>query len=180
MPADFTLRIKKTYGKTWANVTQADVITPAFLKKVGKVLVDSIVFEARKDLANQGGRPTPRGFPEGIPDDEKFFTSFRFEVVGTAVEIYSDWPWIEQITEGRRPYPMGWLTKQEGVSRVPMKGPAGTVLIKSTPASKATAWIHPGFRKHNFIRRGYERARRKIEDMLTGQVVDLLKKLPIT
>lgn len=174
------VRIRKTRGKTWANIEQGDVLTADFMKKVGKVLVESIVFEARKDFAKQGGRPTSRGFPEGIPDSEKFFESFRFEVKGTTVEVYSDWPWIEQITEGRRPYPMDWLTRQEGVSRVPMKGPAGTVLIKSTPATKAEAWIHPGFRKHNFIRRGYERARRKMEAMLQQQVVAVLKKLPIT
>jgi len=178
--AETGIRIRKSYGKTWATLEQKDIVTPAFLKRVGKVLVDSIVAEARKDFAKQGGRPTPRGFPEGIPDSERFFASFRFEVSGSTVEVYSDWPWIEQITEGRRPYPMDWLTRQEGVSRVPMKGPAGTVLIKSTPATKAEAWIHPGFRKHNFVRRGYERARRKMEAMLEDETIAVLNKLPIT
>ena len=62
---------------------------------------------------------------------------------------------------------MEWLTRAEGVSRVPMAGDQpGTVLIKSTPGSLQGPWIHPGFRKHNFVRRGYEKAK-------------ILKKTPI-
>lgn len=173
------IKIKKTRGKTWVGLEQADFLTPDFMDRLGGFLRDAIVFEARKDLAKQGGRRTPEGDPEGIPASEKFFKSFRYEVKGNTVEIYSDWPWIDQILEGRRPYPMEWLTQQEGVSRVPMPGPKGTVLIRTTPATPREAWIHPGFRKHNFVRRGYEKARRKMEQELEKQVEKILKKTPI-
>jgi len=174
-----TIRLKKTYGKTWVGLGQADFLTPDFMNRLGGFLRDAIIFEARKDLAKQGGKRTARGQPEGIPADEKFFRSFRYEVKDNVVEIYSDWPWIEQITEGRRPYPMTWLTQQEGISRVPMQGPRGTVLIRTTPALRQDAWIHPGFRKHNFLRRGYEKARRKIAKELETQVAKILKETPI-
>ena len=96
------------------------------------------------------------------------------------MELYSTWPQIEQIVEGRRPYPMTWLTQQEGVSKVPMKGDRpGTVLIRTTPKSPENAWIHPGFKKHNFIRRGYERARRQMNEVLSQRLGKVLSETPI-
>jgi len=173
------IKIRTTRGKTWTNVASEDFITRKFLQKVGRLFVKSIVYEARKDFAKQGGSRTPTGQPEGIPADEAFYKSFKFRTTEKTVEIYCSWPQIEQITEGRRPYPMDWLTQQAGISRVPMKGPGGTVLIKTTPASSEDAWIHPGFRKNNFLRRGYERARREMDTMLQQQIVETLKKLPL-
>jgi hypothetical protein len=175
-----SVRLKKTYGRTWVTLKSEDILTPTFMGKLGSFLLEAIIYEARKDLAKQGGRPTPEGVPEGIPASEKFFQSFRYEIKGTSIEVYSDWPWIDQITEGRKPYPMEWLTRPEGVNAVPMPGKQpGTVLIRATPASKEGAWIHPGFRKHNFVRRGYEKARRKFEQELNKQVENVLKKTPI-
>ena len=173
------LKIRTTYGKTWANAQPEDFITRKFLQKVGRLLVKSIVYEARKDLAKQGGGRTPPGEPEGIPNDEDFFKSFKFRTTEKSVVVYCSWPWIEQITEGRKPYPMKWLTRQAGVSRVPMAGPGGTVLIRSTPAKAQDAWIHPGFHKNNFLRRGYERARREMDKMLQQHVVETLKGMNI-
>jgi len=178
MPVEVKLR--RTSGKTWAKLRDEDLLTKDFLKVVGESLLKAVVFEARKDLAKQGGRPTPPGVPEGIPASEDFFKSFSYRVEGQRVLLVSTWPFIEQITEGRREYPMTWLTQQEGVSKVPMKGSRpGTVVIKSTPTSPSNAWIHPGFRKHNFIRRGYERARREMDKLLADQVGKVLSKTPI-
>lgn len=174
------LKFKPSQGKTWGTLRQEDVLTPDFLNKIGKKILDAIVFEARKDLAKQGGKPTPPGTPEGIPASERFFNSFRYEVKGTRIEIYSDWPWIDQIIEGRREFSMEWLSQQEGVSRVPMPGKqAGTVLIKSTPGRNQKPWIHPGFRKHNFIQRGYERALRTYSQDLQKQIDKILRSTPI-
>lgn len=173
------VKIKKTYGKTWVGLKNTDFLTPEFMKRLGDYLVDAIVYEARKDLAKQGNARTPRGEAEGIPADEKFFRSFSHKVDGTKIEVSSDWPWILQILEGRPPYPMEWLTQEEGVPRVPMPGPGGTVLIRTTPAQKQNAWIHPGFRKHNFVRRGYDKARRKFKDELDKQIAKVLKNTPI-
>jgi hypothetical protein len=175
-----SVKIKKTHGKTWVGLKQEDFLTPAFMKKLGGFLLDAIVFEARKDLAKQGGKPTPEGAPEGIPASERFFQSFSYKIKKNSIEIHSDWPWIEQIIEGRKPYPMEWLTRSEGISRVPMAGKQpGTVLIKSTPSNLSGPWIHPGFRKNNFLRRGYEKARRKFARELEKQFEKILKKTPI-
>lgn len=173
-------KVKMTKGKTWSKLVPSDFITPKFLARVGKMLVSAIVYEARKDFAKQGGRPTGVGFGEGIPATEEFYKSFYYEVDGTTVEVFSSWPLIEQIIEGRRPYPMDWLTRQKGISRVPLKGPGGTVLIKSAPASPEDAWIHPGFLKHTFIRRGYERARRQMDKLLAEQVAQVLGGVNVT
>ena len=167
-------KVRMTRGKTWGQAESEDFITPEFLEKIGKLLVASVVYEARKDLAKQGNGPTPTGIAEGIPASEKFFKSFYFKIEHETVVLYSSWPQIEQIVDGRQPFSMDWLTRQAGVSRVPMKGPQGTVLAKTTPASPQEAWMHPGFRKHNFIRRGYERARRQMDKMLAEQVVKAL------
>lgn len=174
-----SVKIKKTHGKTWVGLEQADFLTPDFMERLGGFLRDAIVYEARRDLAKQGNRPTPVGHPEGIPADEKFFRSFSYQIKDNVLEIHSSWPWIDQIVDGRRPYPMEWLTQQEGVTRVPMKGPGGTVLIRATPATPQEAWIHPGFRKHNFVRRGYEKARLKMEQELEKQIEKILKGTPI-
>jgi hypothetical protein len=175
------IRIKKTSGKTWATSDSQDFITPAFLKEIGELLVDNIVYEAGKDFAKQGNTTTPVGAPEGIPGSVAFFDSFKYRVIAQKgqVEIYSTWPRISQILEGRRPYSMEWLTQQAGVSRVPMQQPDGTVLIRSTPATGGSAWIHPGFKKHTFVRRGYEKARRRMKKMLAKQVAKTLAGMPI-
>ena len=173
------IKLRMTRGRTWANCTEDDFLTPAFMKRIGRLLLKSVIFEARKDLAKQGGRRTPTGEPEGIPDDEAFFKSFSFKIKGKTVEIHSSWPQIEQITEGRRPYPMDWLTQQAGISRFPMKGEDGTVLIRTTPTTSDDAWVHPGFRKNNFIRRGYERGRREMDQKLQEHVMKTLQGMPI-
>jgi hypothetical protein len=175
------IRLKRTAGKTWAKLKGDDFITQDFLNDIGDLLVESIVYEAGKDFAKQGNEPTPVGDPEGIPRSVRFFDSFKYKTFlqKGRVEVYSTWPWINQIIEGRRPYPMEWLTQQEGLSKVPMKQPDGTVLIRTTPATKSEAWIHPGFQKHTFVRRGYEKARRKMDKRLEKAVLDTLMKTPI-
>ena len=178
--AKSSVKLKKTQGKTWVGLDQEDFLTRPFMERLGGFLLNAVIFEARKDFAKQGGKPTPEGAPEGIPASETFFRSFSYKVDGNSIEIHSSWPWIEQITEGRKSYPMEWLTRSSGVSRVPMAGKQpGTVLIKSTPGMLQGAWIHPGFRKNNFVRRGYEKARRKFAQELSKQVEKILKKTPI-
>lgn len=173
------MRIRQTRGRTWTTLKNEDFVTPAFLKEVGKMLVDAIVYEAKKDLVKQGNRPTPRGVEEGLPRSERFFNSFSFQIENNGVSVYSSWPQIEQLIQGRRRYSMSWLTKDAGVNIVPMRDESGTVVLRSTPYSKQDAWIHPGFRKHNFVRRGYERARRQMDALLVKQVERVLKDAPL-
>lgn len=171
--------VRRTYGKTWAKLEDKDFFTSQFMDQVGRLLLDSIVREIRKDLAKQGKKPTPEGKPEGIPVSERFIRSFTYKVVGTKVEISSTWPWVEQIIEGRPEYPMDWLTKEKGVDKVPMKSrTTGMVVIRSTPKSAKDAWIHPGFKKHNFVRRGFEKARKQMDKMLREQTAKVLNNTP--
>jgi len=157
-----------------------DFVDEAFLRKIGDLLVECIVFEAGKDFAKQGNRPTRIGEPEGIPRTLDFFDSFSYRIKDNkTVEVYSDWPWIKQISEGRPPYPMTWLTQQEGVRRVPMKQVDGTVLVRATPSSPEHAWIHPGFKRNTFIRRGYDRARRRMDKILREQVTKVLSGMNV-
>jgi hypothetical protein len=173
------MKIRATRGRTWVTAESEDFLTHEFLDQIGKLLVDSIVFEARKDLAKQGGHATPHGIAEGIPASERFFRSFYFAIEDSTVVVYSSWPQIEQVVEGRRPYPMTWVTAQEGFTKLPMSQGDGTVLVRTTPTSARQAWIHPGFRKHNFIRRGYLRARRQMDQLIAKQVTKVLNGMNV-
>lgn len=144
-----------------------------FLIKAAKIFIQEIIMEAKKDLAKQGNAPTPEGRPEGIPADPSFFKSFKYKLEGTTILIYSTWPVIEQIVEGRKSYPMTWLTKADGITHVPIPGDRpNTVSILTAPKRRKDAWIHPGFRKHNFVRRGYNKAKSKVEDLLEDYLDD--------
>lgn len=180
------LRIKKTRGKTWAKLQHDDFVDDKFLNEVGKLLVDSIIYEAAKDFAKQGHGPTPRGQPEGLPRSVKFFDSFGYTVKGDSVEIYSTWPFIERMvaTRGENgkdpgPYRMTWLTQEAGVPVAKMTDEDGKVIFRTTPMFKRDAWIHPGFERYTFVRRGYERARRQMDKLIDKRVSQVLEETPI-
>ena len=158
------------------DIQSEEFFTKRFLEDFGNACLYYIIQEAKADLAKQGNKPTPKGKPEGIPDDPKFFESFGFDILpDNTIEIYSTWEWIDQIMEGRRAYPMKWLTKPE-VKRVPF-GKKKTPVIRSTPDSRE-AWIHPGFKSHDFIQRGVERALSKFGPNLGNQVRRIYTKKP--
>jgi hypothetical protein len=159
---------------------------PEFLQEVGKILVKAVVKEARKDLLHQGNKPTPRGQPEGIPRGEKFFKSFAFRIVGrSTIEIFSTWPWIEQIIEGRGPYRMKWLRETKGVPVAPLhsrgrgrqpRRPPGKVVFRTTPGKFKHSWLHPGFAKHNFIERAVKKSKAEITETLRKRLAKALQK----
>jgi len=141
------LRLRKVYGKPWSKLADGVPLSRDVLDRLGKALVDAIVREARKDLAKQGMSPTPKGQPEGLPVSDSFFDSFSYEIVGeSTVAVTSTWPWVEQHVEGRDPYPMKWLTRQNGVNAVPMVQPNGTVLVRYAPSASRTRGFTPGSR----------------------------------
>lgn len=149
--------VRRAYGGAWAKLAGNVKLDRKMLDRLGKALVDSVVLEAKKDFAKQGRKP---GQPEGIPDSKDFFSSFSYRIVGEkTVELVSDWPWAEQIIEGRDPYPMTWLTQQAGAGRVPLMQPDGTVMFRMAPLSTKDAWIHPGFARHTFLERGIRKGR---------------------
>lgn len=168
-------KAKKAPGRSWEDLTSRDFVTRPFLDQCAKILLDSILYEAKKESAREsalGG--------EGIPKSQKFYNSFYTKVDWNrrTVEVWSTWPTIDQIIEGRRPYEMKWLTQENGVKRVPTKVSPGNVVIKTTPG-RNNPWVHPGFKKHDFIDKGYKRAQEEIRKLMMKRVLEELKKTPV-
>lgn len=166
--------VRSVYGTPWSRMSKV-TLSRRVLNKLGRILVQEIVREGKKDFAKQGRKATPIGEPEGIPKSRNFWKSFRSKVRGSrTIEIFSDWEWIDQILEGRDPYPMPWLTQERGIMRVPMRQPNGTVIVRVAPATVSKAWIHPGFAKHNFIERGIKKGREKGAVIIGQEVARIL------
>lgn len=161
------------YGKPLSRLVNRPIeMTPAVLARLGQVLVDAIVVEAKKDFAKQGRTP---GAPEGLPDSKTFFDSFHYRVVGkSTVEVYSDWPYIQQVIEGRDPFPMTWLTRESGVTVVPILKDGGEVLFRTAPLRKGDAWVHPGFARHTFVQRGLQKGRKRMAEIATEEAIKTL------
>lgn len=152
-------------------------LTRQDLEDLGREMVKCVVEEARKDLVKQNKRPTPQGQPEGLPTSESFFESFGYRIKGAStVEITSTWPWVEAHIEGRPSYFMRWLTRSNGVHRVPMVQSNGTVLVRTAPLTTANAWIHPGFARHTFLARGIKRGREYAAKMVTQKALEMLRQ----
>mgnify|MGYP001599055612 FL=1 len=167
-------KIKSTYGGSFAKMVAGDYKpSRTTLIKLGTLIVDCVVAEARKDMAKEARRKT--GDPVGLPQSERFLSSFTSKLYGqSTVEIYSTWPTIEQLTEGTDPYPMTWLTRPNGVNAVPMKDSMGRLIIRATPLSTQDAWIHPGFARHNFLQRGMTRAKKEMADIVREDLKQFL------
>lgn len=178
MPKGPPRKVRGVYVTPWSKMV-ARPYTPdrKTLQRLGRALVKAVVAEARKDF---GGQPTPReGVPEGIPDSEAFYRSFSYRIVGNTIELRSTWPWIEQIVEGRDPYPMTWLTQEAGRYIVPLHLRDGTLIFRVAPLKFADAWIHPGFARHTFLQRGIRKAREAMADIISEEMVrELLRGDP--
>jgi hypothetical protein len=92
-----------------------------------------------------------------IPDSRTFYNSFFYRTLlrkdGVRVKIYTRHPAMESYIEGRDQFVMDW---SEG--RIPMKGGIRTSKGK---------WVHPGFPKMDFVRRGIEAVQDELETLLT-------------
>lgn len=171
-------RIKGVYGKPWSRMVSEGISLDAkMLHRLGRVLVESVVEEARVDFAKQGRAPKPPGKPEGIPNTEDFFKSFHHRLTGTStIEILSTWPYIDQVIEGRDPYPMPWLTRSRGVDVVPILKGDGVVIYRTAPLKIQDAWIHPGFARHTFLQRGIKKGREKMAQIIAAEATRALMK----
>jgi len=161
------------YGKPLSRAVGKDVpLDREVYEKVGEILVESVVTEARKDFARQ--RRKPNG-PVGLPDSEDFFQSFSYRLVGkSTLEVVSTWPFIKQVTEGRDPFRMDWLTRQNGVNVVPLIDKRGQVIFRMAPLNLGNAWIHPGFARHTFLQRGIRKGRDKAVELLAEEARKVL------
>ena len=94
----------------------------------------------------------------GVPSSDSFLASFSLRRTMDAVYIVSTWPNIAAILEGRRPYPLKWLTRAAGVETVPLVNRYGATEFRMAPATADRAWIHPGVKAHTFVQRALDRA----------------------
>jgi len=187
------VKVRTAYGKPWSKLIGEIGTSKEFLREVGKILVKQIIREGKNDIARQGGR-TGRGEPEGLPLDQAFWDSFSYKISGkNQVDITSNWSgwaqyagpnWrysnrsislIEQLRDGRRPYPMDWLTKEKGIGIVPLEGDDGKVLFRWAPSAN-DPWIHPGFRGHTFMDRAFKKAKKQISEKMAEKLKKALSK----
>lgn len=169
--------IRSTYGKPWAKLVGETNVDKNFLNGVGKILLKRVVREAHRDLILQGKRRTPYGEKEGLPVDQKFFSSFGYRIKGrSTIEITSTWPWIDQILEGRNKFRMYWLTRDRGIGIVPLEPEPGTVIFRWAPENKQKAWWHPGFKKHNFVNRALKKSKREIDKFAAEYLLAKMSK----
>jgi hypothetical protein len=163
---------RRVYGTPWSKLSGVE-LSRDILQKVGKIIAEEIANEARKDYMRKGR--TPRGEPMSLPNTKRFFDSFDVEISGErTILITTTWPWIERHMEGRDPFKMWWLTQARGIYKVPMIQDDGRVLIVSTPATLADAWIHPGALKFNFVNRGVKKGRIRAVKEITQELLKML------
>jgi hypothetical protein len=164
-------RIRGVYGKPWSQMAREPIpITPQVLNRLGQAIVDAIVQEGKKDLAREKS-----GKQEGLPHSKRFFDSFGYRISGkSTVEVTCTWPTIAQIIEGSPPGQMQKLTLALGGDVVPIKTGPSTVIFRVVPPKLADAWIHPGFSRHNFIKRGIDRGRKEMMAVIIQEATEYL------
>ena len=148
-------RIRGTYGKTWERLMDGMELDRKWLDKIGKILVEEIVQQARIDSAKA------RGLKAGnmIPRDPKFFQSFSHNIRGrSTIEIISTWPGITDLTEGRGPFPMEWLRRKVGEAKViPLAVPGSPVpIFRSAPPPNGECVDSPWHRQTHLHPPGHQ------------------------
>jgi hypothetical protein len=168
---DSRLISRSVYKKPLSKLVGQDIDIPMeLMKKCGKLILEEVRKEIKKDASKVGAMGRAVGKPVPLPDSKEFVMSFKYQVKNRRIEITSDWPFSELHTEGKRAYPMVWLTQQRGVSKVPMVNSSGIVLVRTTPLNSDQAWIHPGFLKYNFLERGVQKGRERAAAMLAEEL----------
>lgn len=162
------------------------VLDVASLKKIGRIMVDAVKDEAKKDFAKRGksGLTDPKGLPDsqGRHIKPSFFDSFEARITGQkTLTIVSTWPWIEGLIEGRPAAPMRKHTQNNPRLRgkpIPFMTGGGKVIFRMAPLMTGKLWVHPGIAKHTFMQRGLANARRKLmqEGMMMKIIMDQIKR----
>lgn len=179
-------------GPLLTALTVEDIVLDAVsLGKVGKILVDAVKAEAKKDFAKRGKSAYGTGKPEGLPDSHgksirpSFFNSFAARVSSSRMlTIVSSWPWIENLIEGKPAGPMKQFTRDKHPKPIRFLKKDGTVLYRMAPkvgtfiqsgpnkGKAASLWIHPGYARHTFVQRGIAKGRKKLlEEGILAQII---------
>ena len=192
-------RLRGVYGKPWSKLVGQKVeLTPLVMDVVGGIILDSVKFEVRKAAALAAG-VRGRGKPVPMPTSSGFVESFDYRILGSrTIEVVSDWPYAKVWEEGKKPYPMTWLTglgaaggfgedkapfkeKKPGKPlaskyAIPIITAQGEVIIRYAPFKTEDAWIHPGFAKYGFLQKGIRKGRLKAaEYIIKTSVIPLLE-----
>lgn len=171
--ANAKVRLRGIYGKP-LKIT----LDRPTLMKAARIILKAVKAEIRKDMVKARGIQGGGNQPVPLPDSRRFVDSFSYQIQGNStIEIVSTWPTAEAHTtpghDKRRP--MTWLV-QPKIKYVPIITGTGQVIVRTAPLTTATAWIHPGFVKYNFIERGARKGRQKVLDTLGQQILDLAAK----
>ena len=144
--ANAKVRLRGIYGKP-LKIT----LDRPTLMKAARIILKAVKAEIRKDMMKARGIQGGGNQPVPLPDSRRFVDSFS------------------------KPRPMTWLV-QPKIKYVPIITGTGQVIVRTAPLTTATAWIHPGFVKYNFIERGARKGRQKVLDTLGQQILDLAAK----
>lgn len=148
------------------------------LALIAKSLLGFIKTEAKKDFVKR---------EVGVADRSRLINSFTQRVrPPETIEILSDWPMLDRLVEGSRPFRMKWLNRKDGVSVVPiMDRTTKKIVFRAPPLTTGKAWIHPAIAKHSFVNRAVERAYDTIidyfleghKDMIVNEFVGAFKEM---
>lgn len=180
-------RAKGVYGKPLAKAAGQKIsLTREQLLRMGKIILESIKTEIRKDIAKTRGL-AGRGNPVVLPDTARFAESWKFRLKGNStMEFYTDWPvksFIVEPTEknllndkdpgATKPFEMTWLNRQQ-VPYARIVQEDGNVVIRMTPDPQKGQrfWVHPGFKRYSFLQRGIRKGRQKAIEALTQEIVE--------
>ena len=179
-------RVRGIYNKPLAKaIGQKIPLTAKQLNLAGKIILECIKVEIKKDIAKASGMGG-RGKPVPLPQTTGFADSFSVKVTGTTIEITSTWPTAKaHTTEVRKknflnntrpdatvPFEMTWLMRPK-VPFARIVRQDGTVIVRTTPdASKGDKpWIHPGFLRYTFLERGIRKGREEAVRALAEEIV---------
>lgn len=197
MKADLKFkRVRGVYGKPWSKMSGIPV-SPETLQRMGDVIAETIITEAKKDFAKRGwtGKDPMKG-----PD---LWDSFTVVVHASSIEIHSTFYGLQELTSGDIPSrSMDWL-KQESSEETPDATPpagsknprglrtlasrgkrplvvplkdkkTGNVVFRTAPLTTEKAWIHPGIAKFTFMQRAIRKGRQKAAEILKEDAIQAL------
>jgi hypothetical protein len=173
-------------GKKTVRVVNADrraakvkiTLTRAEQAEMAKYVLKAIKKEIAKDTARVSSF-RKKGDPVPIPRTKRFAESFTVKVVAGRIVVQSDWPTAQAHTKKSNdtrsqtePYEMKWLSKP-GVPYANIVRSNGEVVVRTTPNPTLGGkyWVHPGFKKYNFLRRGIEKGVRAYLESLGGELL---------
>jgi len=147
-------------------------------QEMAKYVLKAIKKEIAKDTARVASF-RKKGDPVPIPKTKRFADSFTVKVVGGRIVVQSDWPTAQAHTKKSNdtrsqtePYEMKWLSKPD-VPYANIVRSNGEVVVRTTPNPMfgGKYWVHPGFKKYNFLRRGIEKGVREYIESLGDQLL---------